>query len=497
MKRSFISWLIQVRAQIGLAAAVLAASASCQAPVSSERMPDLEKAEKVGVVSAALGPAPATYVVNASGSDGYCDGVLYAGDHATAIQTCIDNAFNNGGGTVLVTPGTYNTYGAAPYWTVDLKANVALRGQDRGVIFSPSASLTIVGIVGSRASISGISFALVPGSTIGVTFKVATEHVTIERNLFDATTGSPGSYSGIIGNVSGLAYNHLSILRNTFNQNAFASVSLAAIMLTTGGGWSFRVEGNHVLIRNISSSPFLRVDGFMIKSVVTGNHFDTYGGSLTDGIRIANPTDVVISNNLIRANNPVVFTGTGLCTAHFIGNTMSGKPDVGPCETASFGNNENGVVGTIGASPGRPAVLVRAHRSGNQTFTGGGDTQLIYNAETTDFGNNYDTSTGLFTAPRAGKYRVRACARFDGTNWVLGNVARMEMYRSGIGTAVAVNFVIAGPGGFSDCVDDIVSMGTGDTLSVYAGGTGIANTRTISGTGTYSTYLNIEQLSGA
>jgi hypothetical protein len=63
--------------------------------------------------------------------------------------------------------------------------------------------------------------------------------------------------------------------------------------------------------------------------------------------------------------------------------------------------------------PFQPAFL--AYRAAtNQSISSGTWTTCIFNTERFDIGSNYNTSTGIFTAPETGKYQINCTARIDG-----------------------------------------------------------------------------------
>ena len=63
--------------------------------------------------------------------------------------------------------------------------------------------------------------------------------------------------------------------------------------------------------------------------------------------------------------------------------------------------------------PYQPAFS--AHRSTTgQAIASTAWTTCVFNTERFDIGSNYNTSTGIFTAPVTGKYQINCTARIDG-----------------------------------------------------------------------------------
>lgn len=74
---------------------------------------------------------------------------------------------------------------------------------------------------------------------------------------------------------------------------------------------------------------------------------------------------------------------------------------------------------TIAASE---TVAVRATQSSGQSIPAATGTTVIFNNKVEDTHNAYNASTGIFTAPVAGRYLVTSTIRFDDYAWAVGNV---------------------------------------------------------------------------
>lgn len=72
--------------------------------------------------------------------------------------------------------------------------------------------------------------------------------------------------------------------------------------------------------------------------------------------------------------------------------------------TFYVGGSERLRIDTSGrvTTPAQPAF--RAYHTGNITWNSGALSPIVYNATTFNIGNNFNTSTGIFTAPVAGTY---------------------------------------------------------------------------------------------
>ena len=85
------------------------------------------------------------------------------------------------------------------------------------------------------------------------------------------------------------------------------------------------------------------------------------------------------------------------------------------------------------------ACAFRGYRSSNQSIPNNTETIVVYNAEEYDIGNNFNTTTGLFTAPVDGIYIFDANVIYDNVSWAAGEIGYMYFKKNG-STAVAIPF---------------------------------------------------------
>jgi hypothetical protein len=139
--------------------------------------------------------AQGVHLVSANAGDGVCDGTVYPGDHAAAIQACVDRAGVEGGGVVLVRAGTYST-GA---WALTLKRKVTLEGEgELATTLAPATSVDIIAALEDDAAVVNLSFDLAhlgaDKSALRFGPGAAHDNVRIEGNIFvGALAPSEGS----------------------------------------------------------------------------------------------------------------------------------------------------------------------------------------------------------------------------------------------------------------------------------------------------------------
>lgn len=104
------------------------------------------------------------------------------------------------------------------------------------------------------------------------------------------------------------------------------------------------------------------------------------------------------------------------------------------------------------------------------TSIGGSATKVINATETFDSASAYDPSTGLFTCPSTGLYRVSAFIRFSNTAWTAGTTQELYLYKNGGSQSILARNVmqssVTQTTGLSGT--DTVECVKGDTLSIYA-----------------------------
>ena len=133
-------------------------------------------------------------------------------------------------------------------------------------------------------------------------------------------------------------------------------------------------------------------------------------------------------------------------------------------------------------------VAARAYRSSNQTVSTAAETDIVFNATSSDDVGGFNTSTGEYTVKVPGKYRVKTSVYISSA---ASEVFTLLIYKNG--AAVAQRFFTATADSMVD-VSDVVNCVTGDTIKSVIDST--ADTSyTVIGNSTAS-FTTIERLSG-
>lgn len=126
---------------------------------------------------------------------------------------------------------------------------------------------------------------------------------------------------------------------------------------------------------------------------------------------------------------------------------------------------------------GSETVAVRAVQSSGQSIANTGvPVDLVWDsAKTYDTHNAFVSSTGIFTAPVSGKYRISAKCKSVGAAWTATNTIQMGIKKNAAVYSTLMDHSVQGTGTFEITFSgsDTVSLSKGDTLNVY-----IAQTRT-------------------
>jgi hypothetical protein len=129
------------------------------------------------------------------------------------------------------------------------------------------------------------------------------------------------------------------------------------------------------------------------------------------GVGTSSPSNILHVSGT--SGNPVLLerTNGAVCTLAFKGNTTTNNPYLGANGDDLYFNTGAGNRMTIDSS-GRVTMPYQPMVSATRTTTfgtlGGNTVLMPYNSATVNVGNHYNTSTGLFTCPVSGKYRVTA-----------------------------------------------------------------------------------------
>jgi len=143
-------------------------------------------------------------------------------------------------------------------------------------------------------------------------------------------------------------------------------------------------------------------------------------------------------------------------------NSASGRPvHIRQGNVDKLTINSDGVVINSGTlrNPGNPGCRV-SHNSAQFTLPSGSHYPIVYNFEYHDTGNDYNTSTGLFTCPVAGKY---LCIHMMTTRSSATRVAITEVKLYINTTETARQFQDTTQD--SACATNVINCAAGDTLS--------------------------------
>lgn len=135
--------------------------------------------------AATVEDAQGVHLVSANGGDGLCDGSVYPGDHAAAIQACVDYASAEGGGLVLVQAGTYST----GRWALTVKRKVTLQSEgEPAATLAPATSVDVIAALEDDAAVVNLTFDLAhlaaDKSALRLGPGAAHANVRIEGNTF-------------------------------------------------------------------------------------------------------------------------------------------------------------------------------------------------------------------------------------------------------------------------------------------------------------------------
>jgi hypothetical protein len=250
------------------------------------------------------------------------------------------------------------------------------------------------------------------------------------------------------------------------------------------GGFTQLFGNGTVLAPSISFSNstgmgFYRIANNVLGVATDGTEAMRIDASQNVGIGVA-PTTLLDVNGTAKFRGATTITTGGL-TISAGGATIAGVTGItgattvtgamtvasGIFSTRGFVDNATAAAWNIDSSGrllnnGTTQPSFAAYRATSEQSAG---TTLIFNTEQFDTGSNYNTSTGVFTAPVAGIYSFSASAQF--TNATGGNVgAQMRISCSNAGDVAGSSFLYATGTTFSVSTSVVVKLAASETVSV-------------------------------
>lgn len=122
----------------------------------------------------------------------------------------------------------------------------------------------------------------------------------------------------------------------------------------------------------------------------------------------------------------------------------------------------------------QPAFLAFVNTTTSNQTGNGGSYDIVFNTEVFDQGGNYDATTGVFTAPVAGKYQFNVTINFTGntaTGLLCSLVTSNRTYR---GVAIRPSNVATAGGDCQLTYSFLCDMDAADTALVRIVGSGMA-----------------------
>ena len=164
-----------------------------------------------------------------------------------------------------------------------------------------------------------------------------------------------------------------------------------------------------------------------------------------------------MANGTLKVSNIQTSSGSGTITIGQSGETI---------------DLSNGTATLNSAMKNTPAFL--ANLSSTQSLTNNTNTTVVFDNEVIDTDSGYDTSTGIFTVPTAGKYLIGAFVTLTATQSAA--IYRAFISKNGTSTSVARADIRPGDSitfgsGFGEntpAVSAIVDLSASDTLRVIA-----------------------------
>ena len=277
-------------------------------------------------------------------------------------------------------------------------------------------------------------------------------------------------------------------LANAGGSTTASSTSGSVTIMASSVGVPIATSSTAIL--NIYNSTIATSDTNTIAITTAGTGTATINNTFIDSgsasaISIGTGTTVSVGQIEVKSSNTNAITGAGTLTGGNI--VFVGTSSLINTTTQTFGYSQ---LGKYKAS-GQPLVV--AYQSANQTNKTGDGTAytILFDTVTKDQNSNYNSGTGVFTAPVAGVY---ACfAQITITNLIVGHTGASGGF-TGLATSGACNpFAMSASGTLTLTYSGVFSLAAGTTFSTPITVTGSTKTVQVTG-GADKTYLNVWQI---
>lgn len=143
------------------------------------------------------------------------------------------------------------------------------------------------------------------------------------------------------------------------------------------------------------------------------------------------------------------------------------------------------------------AVAARGVQTSGQSIPNTGFTTITYDAtKTYDTNGALNSATGIFTAPESGYYQVSARVIFTNQNYLIGNIAYLQLIKNGSATPSALGTLFIAERGVPYEADSLLSTGInlikGETLSIQVNNNRNAGASTV-GTPAGYNYFSVHK----
>lgn len=305
-----------------------------------------------------------------------------------------------------------------------------------------------------------------------------------------ATALAPVAANTLLGNKTGSAAAPTAV--------AIPSCSSAnsALQWTSGTG---PVCGTVFALTTGNLSQFAATTSAQLLGVLsdeTGTGVAVFGTSPTIGTATINTPTIsggTINNASVGATTPSTGSFTTLAASSTVSGTgfstyLASPPAIGGTAPAA------GAFTTLSASSN--AKVIAGNAGGQSIASGGSGTVVTTWTETTDTGNAFNNTTGVFTAPAAGQYLVTAAIGINGPTWAAGSSIACIVFKNGSGV-VGGNYIwpAANTGGLGVAnVSSLVNLAANDTISIAAFHNGTGSGTVSTALGTTGNYLSIVRI---